>query len=223
MFFLFFSLSFFLSLTFSFRLIPWSIEAPCVQLSARISKTWTGRRSASSLPRETGRAPVASVNRANSLSRSFIGFLCKPRNISLFLSSIPLSFIHSFIYSPTPFLLWVSLDPAGAGPRQITFPQANLFLPFLIANYSATSLDNPHFPSGNRSDCCYFKSSFICSLLCILYSHTDRLSDWETGLLSAASPINLLGKELLCKLSYSVFQMECLRNSFRKKISFGYL
>ena len=118
MFFLFFSLSFFLSLTFSFRLIPWSIEAPCVQLSARISKTWTGRRSASSLPRETGRAPVASVNRANSLSRSFIGFLCKPRNISLFLSSIPLSFIHSFIYSPTPFLLWVSLDPAGAGPRQ---------------------------------------------------------------------------------------------------------
>ena len=126
---------------------------------------------------------MVSVNRANFLSQSFIGFLCKQRNISFFLSSIFLSSTF-FPYlslkqslTPTPFLLWVSLDPAGAGPRQITFPQANLFLPFLIANYSATSLDNPHFPSGNRSDCCYFKSSFICSLLCILYSHTDRLSD----------------------------------------------
>ena len=86
-----FSLSLSLSLLLFFRLIPWSIEAPCVHLSAQVSKTWTGRRSASSLPRETGRAPVASVNRANFLSQSFIGFLCKSRNISLFLSSIFLS------------------------------------------------------------------------------------------------------------------------------------
>ena len=34
-----FYLSFFLSLTLFFRLIPWSIEAPCVHLSARVSKT----------------------------------------------------------------------------------------------------------------------------------------------------------------------------------------
>ena len=85
-----FSLSF--SLLF-FRLIPWNMEAPCVHLSAQVSKTWMGRRSASSLPRETGRAPVASMNRANALSWSFIGFLRKPRNISLFLSSIFLSTI----------------------------------------------------------------------------------------------------------------------------------
>ena len=83
----------FFSLTFFFRLIPRSIQAPCVYLSARVSKTWTGRRSASSLPQETGRAPVASMNRANFLSQSFIGFLCKPRNISLFLSSVFLSTI----------------------------------------------------------------------------------------------------------------------------------
>ena len=54
------------------------------------------------------------VDGASLLSRDFIDFLCKPRNISLFLSSIPLSFIHS----PTPFLLRVPLDPAGAGPQQ---------------------------------------------------------------------------------------------------------
>ena len=81
-----------------------------------------GRHSASSLPRETGRAPVPSVNRANFLSRSFIGFLCKPRNISLFLSSVFLSSTFfpylSLNQSPTPSLLQVSLDPAGAGPRQ---------------------------------------------------------------------------------------------------------
>ena len=86
---LFLSLS--LPLPLFFRLIPWSMGAPCVHLSAWVSKTWTGRRSASSLPQETGRAPVASVNRANFLSWSFIGFLCKPRNISLFLPSIFLS------------------------------------------------------------------------------------------------------------------------------------
>ena len=58
----FFFLFFSLLLSF-FRLIPWSIEAPCVHLSARVSKTWTGRRFASSLPWEIGKAPVASVNR----------------------------------------------------------------------------------------------------------------------------------------------------------------
>ena len=105
-----------------FRLIPWSIEASCVHLSARVSKTWTGRCSASSLPWETRRAPVASVNRANSLSWSFIGFLCKPRNISLFLSSI---FLSSTLFpylslnrSPTLFFFRVPIDPAGAGPWQ---------------------------------------------------------------------------------------------------------
>ena len=117
-----FSLS--LSLLF-FRLIPWNMEAPCVHLSAQVSKTWTGRRSASSLPWGTGKAPVASVNRANFLSRSFIGFICKPRNISLFLSSIFLSTIFfpylSLNQLLMPFFLQVPLDPAGAGPRQFSF------------------------------------------------------------------------------------------------------
>ena len=115
-------MSFFLSLTFFFRLISWSIEAPCIHLSAWVSKSWMGRRSVFSLPRETGKAPVASVNRANFLSQSFIGFLCKPRNISLSLSSIFLSSTFfpylSLNQSPTLFFLQVPLDPAGAGPRQ---------------------------------------------------------------------------------------------------------
>ena len=101
--------SFFLSLTLFFRLTPWSIEALCVHLSTQVSKTWMGRCSASSLPRETGRAPAASVNRASSLSRGFIGFLCKARNISLFLSSIFLSTIFfpylSLNHLPMPFFL----------------------------------------------------------------------------------------------------------------------
>ena len=107
-----FSLSLSLSLSF-FRLIPWSIEALCIHLSAWASKTWMGRRSASSLPWETGRVPAAYMNRARPLSWGFTGFLCKPRNISFY------SFLsHSFIHSPMPFLLRVPLDPAGAGPWQ---------------------------------------------------------------------------------------------------------
>ena len=73
---------------------------------------------------------MASVNRAKSLSRRFIGFLCKPRNISLFVSSIFLSSTFfpylSLNQSPTPFLLQVSLDPAGAGPRQKNIPSSVL-------------------------------------------------------------------------------------------------
>ena len=43
--------------------------------------------------------------------RGFIGFLCKPRNISLFFSPL-------FSLSPMPSILRVSLDPARAGPWQ---------------------------------------------------------------------------------------------------------
>ena len=122
-----FSLSLSLSLSLFFRLIPWSIEAPCVHLSAQVSKTWTGRHSASSLPWETGKAPVASVNRANFLSRSFIGSLCKQRNISLFFSSIFLSTtffpylcLNLYIFLATLSPLRITLDPlrldSGNGP-----------------------------------------------------------------------------------------------------------
>ena len=116
-------LSLSLPLPLFFRLIPWSMGAPCVHLSARVFKTWMGRLSASSLPQETGRAPVASVNRANFLSWSFIDFLCKPKNISFsplfsYLQHSYLSLSLNQSQSPTPFLLRVSLDPAGAGPRQ---------------------------------------------------------------------------------------------------------
>ena len=63
------------SLTLFFRLIPWSTGARCVHLSAWTSKTWTGRRFASSLPREIGRAPAAYVNGASPLYWGFIDFV----------------------------------------------------------------------------------------------------------------------------------------------------
>ena len=50
---------------------------------------------------ETRRAPAAYVNGASLLSQDFIDFLCKPRNISLFLSSVFLTAIfllYLFLY-----------------------------------------------------------------------------------------------------------------------------
>ena len=121
----FFFFSFFFSLTFFFRLIPWNTEALCVHFPAWASKTWTGRRSASSLLQETRRAPAAYVNRASPLSWGFIGFLCKQRNISFY------SFLSSIILSAT-FFLYLSLcwrchtsntlDPTWAGPWQHSAP-----------------------------------------------------------------------------------------------------
>ena len=146
--FFFFSFLFFFSLTLFFRLIPWSIEALCIHLSAWVSKTWTGRCSASSLPRETGRAPAASVNRASSLSRGFIGFLCKPRNISLFLSSVPLSFIHSFAKAVSP-----SGSPGSCGgwtPAARSKAKANASLNLKMTVPSLPNLSQLSLSSGSQ-------------------------------------------------------------------------
>ena len=67
---------------------------------------------------------MAYVEGASHLFRDFIDFLCNPRKISLFsplLSPLHYSLLFSplsFIHSPMQFLLRVSLDPAGAGPRR---------------------------------------------------------------------------------------------------------
>ena len=74
-------LSFFLSLFF--RLIPWSTEALWVHFPARASKTFLRRRSAPS-PHQEGAWGLR--EQSKSCARGFIGFLHKPRNISLFLS-----------------------------------------------------------------------------------------------------------------------------------------
>ena len=67
------------------------------------------------------RAPVASVNRV-SPCRGFIGFLCKPRNINHFLSSM---FLTVTFFISLYISLYLShrrhhpedtLDPTGAGP-----------------------------------------------------------------------------------------------------------
>ena len=172
------SITFSLPLPLFFGLIPWSIEALCVYLSARVSKTPTGRRSASSLPWETRRAPVASVNRANFLSQSFIGSLCKPRNISLFLSSIFLSSAFfpylSLNQSPMPFLLRVSLDPAGAGPW-----------------HTVMGVDR-------QPKVGWFTSLFACRIGPIIITHSF--------LYMPECPVPLLGRALLNKLGTSMFR-----------------
>ena len=103
-----------------FRLIPWSTEALCIRFPAWTSKTQWRRRSVSSFQLEGAlhlhsgeRVPAASVNRASPLSGTLLAF-CVNQGIS---ASILSSLIHSFIHLPTPFLLRVPLDPAGAGPR----------------------------------------------------------------------------------------------------------
>ena len=94
------------SLSSFFRLISWSAEALWVHFFARASKTLSRRRSVSSLHRE---GTCGLREQSKSCVRGFIGFLCEPRNISLFLSPL-------LSLSPTPFILRVSLDPVGAGP-----------------------------------------------------------------------------------------------------------
>ena len=86
--------SFFFSLSpFFFRLTPWSTEALWVHFFAWASKTQWGRCSASS-PHWEGAWGLR--ERSKSCVRAFIGFLCKPRNISLFLA--PLFFLFTFCF-----------------------------------------------------------------------------------------------------------------------------
>ena len=70
---------------------------------------------------------MATVHRANFSSRSFIGSPCKPRNISLFLSSIFLSttFFHyvSLNQSPTPSSHRITLDAQGLDPAGLPLPK----------------------------------------------------------------------------------------------------
>ena len=84
------------------------------------------RHSASSLPRETGRAPAAYMNRASLCLGTLVAF-CVNKVISAsffplfshlfsFFLILSLSLSKSFSL-PTPSLLRVPLDPVGAGPQ----------------------------------------------------------------------------------------------------------
>ena len=128
-------MSFFLSLSLSsfFRLTPWNTEALWVHFFAQASKTQSRRHSVSS-PHREGAWGLREQNKSR--LRGYIGFLCKPRNISLFLSSLffllyfliirPRIIRFQSIIRPVsslslmPFILRVPLDPAGAGPWQRT-------------------------------------------------------------------------------------------------------
>ena len=76
-------MSFFLSFSFSLRLIPWSAETGLAHSPARASKTLSKRHPVPSPPREDA---WCLCEWCKSCVKGFIGFLCKPRNISLFLS-----------------------------------------------------------------------------------------------------------------------------------------
>ena len=77
--------SFSLSLSLFFRLIPWSAEALWVHFPARASKTLLRRLSAPS-PHQEGAWGLHEQSKP--CVRDFIGFLRKPRNISLFFSPL---------------------------------------------------------------------------------------------------------------------------------------
>ena len=87
-FFFFLSFSLSLSLSLFFRLIPWSAEALWVHFPARASKTLSRRCSVTS-PHREGAWGLHKQSKPH--ARGFIGFLRKPRNISLFLSFTCLS------------------------------------------------------------------------------------------------------------------------------------
>ena len=70
---------------FPFRLIPWSAEAFWVHFPARASKTLSRRCSVPSAHWEGARCLC---EQHKPRVRRFIGFLCKPRNISLLLSPL---------------------------------------------------------------------------------------------------------------------------------------
>ena len=87
-------LSFFPSpLTLFFMLIPWGTEAFCIHFPAWASKIWVERR----LSLHFFGRPGGCLLPSWTLSWGIIGFLCKPRNISLFPSSIFLS-VTFFLY-----------------------------------------------------------------------------------------------------------------------------
>ena len=102
-------LPFSLSLPFFFRLIPWNTEALCIRFPAWTSKTQWRRRSVSSLQLE---GACGLPEQSKSLVCGFIGFLCKPRNIS-FYSFLSHSFTHSFTNAVT---LWIPWSQPGQGP-----------------------------------------------------------------------------------------------------------
>ena len=102
---------------------------------------------------------MASVNMANFLSRSFIGSLCKPRNISLFLSSIFLSTTF-FPYLSLNLLADSispsnSLDPPGSTVDQSVSLVAQPCLTLCdTMNRSTARPPCPSPTSGVHSDSC---------------------------------------------------------------------
>ena len=96
----------FLFLSLFFRLIHWSTEALWVHFPAQASKTLSRRCSAPSPHRE---GTWGLCEQSKPCARGFIGFLCKPRNISLFLSPL-LSYQstpdHQSIKGPQHPLSW---------------------------------------------------------------------------------------------------------------------
>ena len=143
MFFLFFSLS--LSFSHSLSFSGWSLGAgrlPAFTYLPRFLRPeWEDVLCLLSLGRPGGHLWPAWTGQTSCLG-VLLAFLCKQRNISLFLSSVFLSTIFfpylSWNQLPTLFLLWVSLDPAGAGPWKLAI-WSLIPLPFLKPAWTSGS------------------------------------------------------------------------------------
>ena len=110
------------SFFFLFRLIPWSARALCIHFPAWASKTHSRRCLRWGTFRDS-RGHLQPTWTEQVQCWGFIGFLHKPRNISLFsllcflnckILSLSLALFLSVTYA---VLLRESLDPTGAGPR----------------------------------------------------------------------------------------------------------
>ena len=106
----------------------------------------------------------------------------------------------------------------GKPYSSITFPQANLSLPFLVdsgATYSAINLEISHFASSDRSIQVVVKKQkkFVgilcqpanCSFSSVVPIQIVPLTEEHAFLLSPDSPVNLLGRDLPCKLKAIIF------------------
>ena len=107
-------------------------------------------------PHPTERAPVASVNRASSVSGALLAFCVNQRRSSLFLS--PFTFLIA-----DAVILKDSLDPAGAGPRYGTFCVLLLSLHLMFSSFIhvVVSISTSFFLLWNNIPWCRYTTFYL--------------------------------------------------------------
>ena len=161
--------SFFLSLSLSlslfFKLIPWNTEALWVHFFARASKTQSKRCFVSPLQKKRHSAPslhregTCGLHKKNkSHVWGFIGFLCKPKNISLFFSPFTFSLADAIHPEDIPRSCWGGPRQWGVGETGHPCPPCPL--PTTLMFFSLIHCPVPAETGLGRLHCCV---CFICT------------------------------------------------------------